>query len=176
MNHTAYIGLGANLPSPAGSPRQTLAAALAALGGLGIVSARSSFYETAPVGYTAQPSFLNAVAQLETELAPEPLLAALLAIEQRFGRDRASSPCKGPRTLDLDLLLFDDAILSTPTLTLPHPELAGRRFVLAPLAEIAPTLRHPILGKNPVELLALLPETGENSAAAVRAFPAHPTR
>jgi 2-amino-4-hydroxy-6-hydroxymethyldihydropteridine diphosphokinase len=176
MNHTAYIGLGANLPSPAGSPRQTLDAALAALGDLGAVTARSSFYESAPVGYTAQPSFVNAVARLHTALHPESLLAALLALEQRFGRDRATSPSKGPRTLDLDLLLYDDAILSTPTLTLPHPELAGRRFVLAPLAEIAPTLRHPILGKTTAELLALLPETGENSAAAVRALPAHPTR
>ncbi|HLH37022.1 MAG TPA: 2-amino-4-hydroxy-6-hydroxymethyldihydropteridine diphosphokinase [Alloacidobacterium sp.] len=165
---TAYIGLGSNLASPAGTPAETIEAAIRALGEIGEVTARSSIYETAPVGITKQPSFINAVVALRTADAPEILLEKLLAIERQFGRDRRSSPPKGPRTLDLDLLLMDDLVVNTPSLTLPHPALAERRFVLAPLAEIAPDLRPPILRASMRELLAALPDTGPNRVSDVR--------
>ncbi len=166
--HTAYIGLGSNLRSPAGPPTDTIEAAHSALERLGEVTARSSLYETAPVGMTEQPAFINAVAALRTEDSPETLLERLLAIERDFGRDRRNSTPKGPRTLDLDLLLVDGLIVNTPALTLPHPALAERRFVLEPLAEIAPELQHPVLRSTMRNLLAALPNVGANSEASVR--------
>jgi 2-amino-4-hydroxy-6-hydroxymethyldihydropteridine diphosphokinase len=154
---TAAIGLGANLPSPAGAPAETISAAMDELEAYGRVKARSGFYETAPVGYIDQPRFVNAAVLLETELEPAALLKALLGIERSFGRDRVASPPKGPRTLDLDLLLYDDLVLDEAALTLPHPAMHERRFVLAPLAEIVAKWRHPVLGRTMEELLANLP-------------------
>jgi 2-amino-4-hydroxy-6-hydroxymethyldihydropteridine diphosphokinase len=156
----AYIGIGSNLPSAAGPPAETVEAAMAALNELGSVVARSSLYETEPVGHKDQPAFINAVAAVETELPPEALLEHLLAMERRLGRDRKNSIPKGPRTLDLDLLLMDDLVMNTPALTLPHPALAERRFVLVPLEEIAPDLRHPVRQKTMRELLKDLPDDG----------------
>jgi 2-amino-4-hydroxy-6-hydroxymethyldihydropteridine diphosphokinase len=161
---TAYIALGSNL----GDREQTLAAATDRLRRLGRVEACSSLYETEPVGFHDQPAFLNAVVALETKLEPLPLLHALLAIERELGRDRSEGVPNGPRALDLDLLLMGDSIVDEDELTLPHPALAERRFVLAPLAEIAPELGHPLRNQTMVELLAQLPDEGENRVAAVR--------
>ena len=142
--HLAAIALGSNLPSRFGSPRDTLTEAFAQLASLGTLRAVSRLYTTDPVGYTAQPRFTNAAVLLETTLAPHSLLESLLALERRMGRDRSASAIhKGPRILDLDLLLFEDIILNTPTLQLPHPELAHRRFVLEPLADIAADIVDP---------------------------------
>ena len=178
MRYTAFIGLGSNLASAAGSPAETVLAALQALPTLGRLVAQSSLYRTAPVGYREQPYFINAVACLETELEPEGLLRELLGIERSFGRERDKSIRKGPRTLDLDLLLvFDrrdngkaegEAILyESPALTLPHPEMANRRFVVQPLAEIAPDLRHPVLHKSMRRLLEELSAQGRNAEEEV---------
>lgn len=139
--HTAYIGMGANLPSVAGAPEATLAAAAALLESLGRLVSRSSLYSTEPVGFAAQPRFVNAVIALETDLAPRALLQALLTIEQQFGRDRSSGIANGPRTLDLDILLFNESTLSEPGLEIPHPRLSERTFVLIPLCEVAPRLK-----------------------------------
>ena len=157
---TAYIALGSNLPSHAGTPQATLQAAIESLQapntGIGSVTARSRFYSTDPVGYADQPTFLNAAIALETTLAPEVLLDHLLQIEQHFGRDRSHGIPNGPRTLDLDLILYGSQILHSPRLTLPHPRMHHRSFVLEPLAEIAPTQIHPALKKTMQELLEML--------------------
>jgi 2-amino-4-hydroxy-6-hydroxymethyldihydropteridine diphosphokinase len=167
---TAYIALGSNL----GNRTEALSSAISHLSGLGRVVALSSLYETEPVGYHDQPAFLNAVVALETQLEPTPLLRGLLAIERQLGRDRSQGPLKGPRTLDLDLLLMGDWIVADEELSLPHPALVQRRFVLAPLAEIAPELRHPQSNQTMADLLALLPDEGENRISAVRRLPANP--
>ena len=131
--HRAYVALGANLDDPQAKVR----AALDALTHLpqSKVLARSSLYRTAPVGLAGQPDFVNAVAELETELPADDLLEALFAIERYFGRVRMAK--NGPRTLDLDLLLYDALTVDTPHLHLPHPRLHLRAFVIVPLAEIA---------------------------------------
>jgi 2-amino-4-hydroxy-6-hydroxymethyldihydropteridine diphosphokinase len=155
----AYIGLGANLPSPAGPPEATLAAATERLAQLVRVVACSSLYSTAPVGFADQPRFFNAVVGLETHLAPRELLRALLDLERDFGRDRSAGLRNGPRTLDLDILLFGDLVLSEHDLQVPHPRLAERAFVLVPLHEIAPGLRDPRSGDTVAQLLeSLLPD------------------
>jgi 2-amino-4-hydroxy-6-hydroxymethyldihydropteridine diphosphokinase len=150
---TAYIALGANISSPAGSPRETLDAAIQHLAELGQVAARSSYYSTEPVGYADQPTFLNAAVALQTPLDPRTLLDRLLEIERSFGRDRSHGIPNGPRTLDLDLILYDDLVLGTQDLQLPHPRMAQRAFVLVPLAEIAPGQIHPQLQKTVSQLL-----------------------
>ncbi|APX91690.1 2-amino-4-hydroxy-6-hydroxymethyldihydropteridine diphosphokinase [Halomonas sp. 1513] len=134
--HLAYIGLGSNLEDPLAQIQQ----ALAALGRLPLTRrvAASPCYASRPVGPQDQPDFINAVAALETRLSPLALLDQLQALEQRQRRKRLRH--WGPRTLDLDLLLHDDTCLASPRLTLPHPHMASRGFVLLPLANIAPTL------------------------------------
>jgi 2-amino-4-hydroxy-6-hydroxymethyldihydropteridine diphosphokinase len=134
----AHIGIGSNL----GERRETIAAALellAAEDGLEVVAV-SSLRETEPVGYEGQPRFLNAAAALETSLSPRELLERLLEIERRLGRTRGEGPRFGPRTIDLDLLLYGDETVDEPGLTVPHPRLAERRFALEPLAELDPGL------------------------------------
>ena len=134
---TAYIGMGSNLASRAGDPEATLAAAAERLRSLGRVVARSSLYSTEPVGFADQPRFLNAVVALETDLDPRALLQGLLGIEQEFGRDRSAGVRNGPRTLDLDILVFGDESISAPGLEIPHPRMKEREFVLIPLRELA---------------------------------------
>jgi 2-amino-4-hydroxy-6-hydroxymethyldihydropteridine diphosphokinase len=135
--HTAYIGMGSNLAGPAGSPEATLAAAADRLKSFGRVIGRSSLYFTEPVGFADQPSFLNAVVALQTELAPRALLDALLRIEREFGRDRSSGIRNGPRTLDLDILAYGNERISEPGLEIPHPRMEERDFVVIPLVELA---------------------------------------
>jgi len=148
----AYIALGANIDGPFGTPRQTLKAALVRLGDIGRIEAVSGFYETAPVGFLDQPVFLNAAVALLTDIQPEELLDCLLEIERALGRDRSHGVANGPRAVDLDLLLYGDQVVDTPTLQLPHPRMARRRFVLDPLVEIAPTFVHPVLRKSMKQL------------------------
>jgi 2-amino-4-hydroxy-6-hydroxymethyldihydropteridine diphosphokinase len=145
MKVTAYVALGANLGDPVATVRAAIAA-LRSIAGTRFISA-SSLYRTAPVGLHHQPDFINAVAALDVDSAvlPAPaLLERLFAVEADFGRIRTPGSIKNaPRTLDLDLLLYGDQALDQPGLTLPHPRMAERAFVLAPLAEIAPGLRIP---------------------------------
>jgi 2-amino-4-hydroxy-6-hydroxymethyldihydropteridine diphosphokinase len=143
----AFIALGSNLGDREATIRSALAE-LAATEGVEVVAV-SSLEETEPVGYLEQPPFLNGAAELRTELPPRTLLELLLAVEARFGRDRSTGPPQGPRTLDLDLLLYGGQRLEEPGLELPHPRLHERLFVLRPLAELDPALEVP--GKGPIQ-------------------------
>jgi len=148
----AAIALGSNLGDREGNLRE----AVQRMGALGRVAAVSGFYDTEPVGYLDQPRFLNAAVLLETELLPVELLHGLLGVEQEMGRDRANAPPKGPRVIDLDLLLYGELVMQSAELTVPHPAMHERAFVLAPLAEIAVGMLHPVLHRSIGELLALL--------------------
>lgn len=143
MRRIAFIGLGSNLENPAAQ----LQSALRDLGRMPQteVLAQSSFYRSAPVGYLDQPDFCNAVAKISTELAPQQLLQHLLEIEHAHGRERTFR--NAPRTLDLDVLLYDALQLDEPGLTIPHPQMHLRAFVLQPLLEIAPDWKIPGLGR-----------------------------
>jgi 2-amino-4-hydroxy-6-hydroxymethyldihydropteridine diphosphokinase len=164
---TAYIALGSNLASPAGPPEATMASALSRLRSLGHVKKCSSLYSTTPVGLAEQPRFLNAVIALDTELDPHPLLQALLGIEREYGRDRSAGIANGPRTLDLDILLFSDLHVREPGLEIPHPRLAGRAFVLIPLNEIAPAVKITAQGKSISDLLEELLRNCQRESNAV---------
>jgi 2-amino-4-hydroxy-6-hydroxymethyldihydropteridine diphosphokinase len=149
----AFVGLGSNL----GDREATLRAAVGRLRGLSQTEVRgvSAFRDTEPVGYVDQPRFLNGAVEVETALSPRALLDALLQLERDFGRDRSASRPQGPRTLDLDLLLYGEETIGEPGLEVPHPRLHERGFVLEPLAELDPALVVP--GQGPVQgLLAKL--------------------
>lgn len=186
MRALAAVALGSNLESPFGDRKANLQEAVCLIRSLGEVTSVSSFYDTEPVGFLAQPRFLNGALLLETNLEPLALLRELLAVERAMGRERAGTVAKGPRVIDLDLLLYfrrdglmsdglkreevpsDGAtraridqdwggvVIASEELVLPHPEMQARRFVLEPLAEIAPRMVHPVLGVTVLELLERL--------------------
>jgi 2-amino-4-hydroxy-6-hydroxymethyldihydropteridine diphosphokinase len=161
MRTLAAIALGSNLESRFGDRAANLREAVRRIEGLGEVRAVSSFYDTAPVGYLEQPRFLNGALLLETEMEPRALMRELLGVERAMGRERVGALAKGaifkgPRVIDLDLLLYGDWVLWAEDLILPHPRMEERRFVLEPLAEIAPEWVHPVLGVTVRELLSRL--------------------
>ena len=151
MHKRVYLSLGSNL----GDRAAHLNAAIKRMDTLGKIMAVSSFYETEPVELTAQPWFLNCAVELDTEKMPKQLLASIFDIEKEMGRRRVQK--KGPRTVDIDILLFGNSIIKAKGLTIPHPAMHDRRFVLEPLAEIAPEIRHPIFKRTIRELRDALP-------------------
>jgi 2-amino-4-hydroxy-6-hydroxymethyldihydropteridine diphosphokinase len=156
MSALAAIALGSNLESRFGDREANLREAVRRIEGLGEVLAVSSFYDTEPVGFVEQPRFLNGALVLRTELGAVELMRGLLGVERAMGRERVRALAKGPRVIDLDLLLYGDWVLWAEELILPHPRMEERRFVLEPLAEIAPEWVHPVLGVTVRELLSRL--------------------
>jgi len=156
VKKTVYLSLGSNLGDRAGNLRE----AVSRLGELGEIKAVSAVYETEPVEVEGgQPWFLNCALCMETQLMPRQFLVRMLAIEKQMGRRRYAA--KAPRTIDMDILLFGRAAIDTPELTIPHPGLEHRRFVLQPLADIAPGLRLPVSKRTVTEILdALPPDSG----------------
>ena len=161
MHKIVYLSLGSNVGDRAANLRD----AITRLGALGEVVAISSFYETEPVEFTAQPWFLNCAVKLDTEKMPKQLLAGILDLEQQMGRRRRREQKKGPRSIDIDILLFGSSVIETKGLTIPHPAMHERRFVLEPLAEIAAEVRHPVFKRTIGELRDALP-----AGQAVRKF------
>jgi 2-amino-4-hydroxy-6-hydroxymethyldihydropteridine diphosphokinase len=144
-----YLSLGSNL----GDRAANLERAIEALPEIGVrVLRRSSIYETEPVDFLAQPWFLNCVVEAETSLGPRQLLEKLQAMERKLGSQKLVP--RGPRMIDLDVLFYSDAMIHEPGMEIPHPRIAQRRFVLVPLAELAPELQHPVLRKKAAELLS----------------------
>ena len=152
MKKLVYLSLGSNL----GDREKYLREAVSRLGELGVIRQVSAFYETQPVEVRGeQPWFLNCALAMETELTPLVFLSQVLAVEQSMGRIRREP--KGPRTIDIDIVFFANDVLDTPELTVPHPAMHQRRFVMEPLAEIAPALVHPVLQRSVRDLLDSLP-------------------
>jgi 2-amino-4-hydroxy-6-hydroxymethyldihydropteridine diphosphokinase len=151
MHKIVYLSLGSNV----GDRAANLSAAIEKLAELGTVAAVSSFYETEPVETIPQPWFLNCAVKFDTERMPRQLIAAILNLEQSMGRQRRQP--KAPRIIDIDILLFGSSVIEMPTLTIPHPRMHERRFVLEPLAEIAPDARHPVFKRTIRELRDALP-------------------
>ena len=151
VRNLAYFSLGSNV----GDRESHLRSAITRLEACGTIVAVSSFYETEPVEFTQQAWFLNCAIAMETRQTPDQLMAAALNIERETGRHRTQQ--KGPRTIDIDILLFGETVSNSPGLTIPHPAMHQRRFVLEPLAEIAPEARHPVLQKTIRELRDALP-------------------
>jgi 2-amino-4-hydroxy-6-hydroxymethyldihydropteridine diphosphokinase len=151
VKKTVYLSLGSNV----GNKQANLEQAIAELGRIGTVRKRSAFYETEPMEITDQPWFVNCTVELETELMPKQFIAAVLEIERAMGRKRTKK--KGPRTIDIDVLLFGKSIIEMKGLTVPHPAMHLRRFVLEPMVEIAPEVRHPVFKRSMRELRDALP-------------------
>lgn len=156
MVHTVFIALGTNL----GDRQANLRAALDGLAPQVKLLAESALYETEPWGFADQPAFLNMVLHAATDLAPLALLEHLKTLESSLGR--MPSFRNGPRLIDLDILFYDDLILETPALTIPHPRLHERAFVLVPLADLAPQLIHPVLGRSVAQLSEAVDRRGVN--------------
>ena len=161
MNHIIYIALGTNL----GDRSANLQAAIEAMSPEIRVLAESHIYETPPWGYEDQPAFLNMVVKAETDLEPESLLTYLKQIEAELGREK--SVRWGPRLIDLDILFYDDLVINTPPLIIPHPRLHERGFVLVPLADVAPEMVHPVSGEFVWELLLKADTSGIESLSAL---------